>query len=580
MSLFSHVTTNNDIIKLILERKPYMNHLSKYIRIFLIIVAVFLLSQSNANSVWADTIGERHTFFVDSSYDVTGRTSIPATLEYVGVHSYFYVDDLYLSSLNSRERAIFNQQIIASAQEFDDNIYPKGTAFWGSETNPGIDNDPKVTILLERLTTGTGGYFDSANGYSKSQTDFTNQREMITANISSLNTGYLKIFLAHEFQHLISANQKEILRNVFEDTWLNELRSQYAITVAGYNDDFQNSDLLQRAQTFVNNPTDSLTEWPNTNLDYASVTLFGQYLVDRFGPGILQDTLRSPFVGINSIDKYLSDHQNLERFNDVFADWEWTNYFDNCIPDIRYCYVNQNLQAIHVSLTDNEQLTSNNPNPYVYLLKPWQSSWYQFKIDPSAPAGQNIKISWPSSVFQVYYADASGAERRLGNGDVITLPPAGSFILMPINSSKTSSFGASEASTQLSLSIEYTTQTLTSLVTTVSDGSLIMHAGTPDIYVVTGTYKRYLAPDVLKFYGLDASQAVMVTEAVFQSYMPANYIRAVDEKKVYAVWPDGTKHWLNMTAQHFTDSYRDWNSVFIVNSLESNFYKIGSDITQ
>ena len=557
-----------------------MHHLLKYLRISRIVAGVISLGQFGISKASADTIGEHHTFFVNHSYDATGRTSIPVTLEYVGIHSYFYVDDLYLNSLNFREQAIFNQQIIASAQEFDNNIYPKETAFWGSEANPGIDNDPKITVLLENLVPGTGGYFDSVNGYSTSQADNSNQREMITANVLSLNTNNLKIFLAHEFQHLISFNQKELLRNVSEDTWLNELRSQYAITVAGYNDNFQNSDLLQRIQTFLDNPTDSLTEWPNTNLDYASVTLFGQYLVDRFSQSILQDTLHSSLIGIDSINKYLTDHQNPERFSDVFADWEWTNYFDNCTQDVRYCYTNQNLQAIHVSLTDTERLMSNNSNSYVYSLKPWQSAWNQFRVDPLAPASQNIKISWQGSGFQVYYADLSGVERRIGNGDVITPPAAGSFILMPVNDLKTSSFGASEVPTQISLLIEYTTQTLKVSTSVIQDGSLIMHAGTPDIYVVTGPYKRYLDPAVLKFYGLDTSQAVTVTESVFQSYMPTNYIRAIDEKKVYAVWPDGTKHWLNMTAQHFTDSHRDWNSVFIFNSLESNFYKIGPDITQ
>lgn len=543
-------------------------------------VIVFLLGQLNVNSVLADVLNERHTFFVNPTYDATGRSSMLATLIYVGTHSYFYIDNSYLNNLNPSERSIFEQQISISAQEFDNNIYPKETAFWGSEANPGIDNDPKITILLERLTSGTGGYFDSVNGYPISQANNSNQREMITANISSLNNGSIKIFLAHEMQHLISSNQKELLRGTAEDTWLNELRSQYAITVAGYNDNFQNSDLLQRAQTFINNPADSLTEWPNTNLDYASVTLFGQYLVDCFGPGVLQDTLHSSLAGINSINKYLSDHQNLENFSDIFADWEWTNYFNNRIQDTRYGYANPNLQTIHVFPTNSERLSSNDANFYVYSLKPWQSNWERFQTDPSAPEGQNIKISWQGSAFQVYYADQSGVEKRLGNGDIIAVPISGSFILMPINSSKTSSFGASESPAQISFTIEYTTQTLASSAFSIHDGSLIMHAGTPDIYVVTGPYKRYLAPGVLKFYGLDASQAIMVSESVFQSYMTANYIRAVDEKKVYAVWPDGTKHWLNMTAQHFSDSHRDWNSVFIVNSLESNFYKIGPDITQ
>lgn len=556
-----------------------MHRLPIRFRISLTVVAIIVLGQLGAGRALADTIGEHHTFFVNSTYDATGRTSIPATLKYVGTHSYFYVDDSYLNSLNPSERAFFDQQIVASAQEFDNNIYPEETAFWGSEANPGLDNDPKITILLERLTSGTGGYFDGVNGYSISQATQSNQREMIVANVLSAGTNRLKIFLAHEFQHLISFNQKELLQNVSEDTWLNELRSQYAITVAGYNDYFQNSDLSQRVQTFLNNPTDSITEWPNTNLDYASVTLFGQYFVDRFGPSILQDTLHSSAVGIDSINRYLANHQNTERFTDIFADWEWANYFNNYAQDVRYGYANPNLQTIHVSSTDNEQLTSQSINSYTYSLKPWQLAWYQFRTDSLAPIGENIKISWQGPEFRVYYADASGIEHQIGNGDIIAVP-TGNFLLMPINGSQTTDFGTTEVPAPLTLSIEYTSQPVSTAASAVHDGSLIMHAGTPDIYVVWGTYKRYLASGVLKFYGLDASQAVTVPESVFQSYMPSNYIRSVDEKKVYAVWPDGTKHWLNMTAQHFTDSYRDWNSVFIVNSLESNFYKIGPDITQ
>ena len=317
-------------------------------------MAVLLFCQFSVNGALADTLGERHTFFVNPTYDATGRSSVPVTLEYVGTHSYFYVEDSYLNSLNNSERALFKQQIIASGQEFDNNIYPKEVAFWGSEVNPGIDNDSKITILLERLASGTGGYFDSVNGYSTAQASQSNQREMIVANVLSLGTNRLKIFLAHEFQHLISFNQKEILRDVSEDTWLNELRSQYAITLVGLNDNFQNSDLAQRIQTFLSNPGDSLTEWPNTNLDYAPVTLFGQYLIDRFGPSILQDTLHSSLSGIDSINKYLIEHQRPERFSDVFADWEWTNFINNRAQDVRYGYTNPNLQTIHVSPTDSQ----------------------------------------------------------------------------------------------------------------------------------------------------------------------------------------------------------------------------------
>jgi len=557
-----------------------MRHILIRLRIPLTIVAVFLFGQLGASQASADVLGERHTFFVNPTYDATGRTSVPGTLEYVGAHAYFYVENTYLDTLRPSERATFDQQVMISAQEFDNNIYPKETAFWGSEANPGIDNDPKITILLERLTSGTGGYFDSVNGYATSRTTSnTNQREMITANVLSLGDNHLNIFLAHEFQHLISFNQKELLRGVSEDVWLNELRSQYAVTVAGYNDYFPNSDLSQRLQAFLSNPADSITEWPNTNLDYASVTLLGQYLFDRLGPSVLQDTLRGSAIGIDSINKYLVDHKNAENFTELFSDWVWTNYYNNRIQDARYGYVNQNLQTIHVSPADSKQLTSKSINFYSYSLKPWQSAWYQFRTDPLAPSSQNIKISWQGSEFQVYYADVSGVKRQINSGDVIA-SPIGSFILMPINKSQTTNFGENEVSASIMFSIEYTSQPVSTVVSGIKDGSLIMHAGTPDIYVVRGIYKRYLAPEVLPFYGLDATKVITVQEAVFQSYMPSNYIRAINEKKVYAVWPDGTKHWLNMTAQHFTDSHRDWNSVFIVNNLESNFYRVGPDIKQ
>lgn len=579
IKLLNYITPNHDIIKSILGINTIMRRLSVRLRISFTVVAIFLFGQFGTNQASADILGEQHTFFVNSTYDALARTSIPVTLDYVGVHAYFYVDDVYLNNLRPSERTVFDQQVVALAQEFDNNIYPKETAFWGSEANPGIDNDSKVTILLERLTAGTGGYFDSVNGYATSKVSNTNQREMITANILSLGADRLKMFLAHEFQHLVSFNQKELLRDISEDVWLNELRSQYAITIAGYNDYFQNSDLSQRLQTFLSNPADSITEWPNTNLDYASATLFGQYLFDRFGPSILQDTFHSSTIGIDSINKYLVDHKSTENFTDVFSDWVWTNYFNNQIQDARYGYVNQNLQTIHVSPTGSKQLTSKSINFYSYSLKPWQSAWYQFQTDPLAPTDQNIKISWQGSEFQVYYADASGVKRQINSGDIIT-SPIGSFILMPVNKFQTTNFGENEVPASLMLSIEYTNQPISTIASSLQDGSLIMHAGAPDIYVVWGTYKRYLAPEVLPFYGLDATKAVIVPESIFQSYVPSNYIRAVDEKKVYAVWPDGTKHWLNMTAQHFTDSYRDWNSVFIVNNLESNFYRVGPDITQ
>ena len=79
---------------------------------------------------------------------------------------------------------------------------------------------------------------------------------------------------------------------------------------------------------------------------------------------------------------------------------------------------------------------------------------------------------------------------------------------------------------------------------------------------------------------LDASRAIELDDKNFNSYTTANYVRSVNDKNVYAVWPDGTKHWLNMTGQYFTESGRDWGAIFTINELEFNTYKTGTDITK
>ena len=122
--------------------------------------------------------------------------------------------------------------------------------------------------------------------------------------------------------------------------------------------------------------------------------------------------------------------------------------------------------------------------------------------------------------------------------------------------------------------------------TALVDGDLIKTADSFDIYIakMVGAKKfrrLILNPDIFNSYGHLSWEVVQtVTAEEVRRYRMSPWIRAEGDTRVYEINGDGTRHWLNMTAQHFTDSYRDWNSVFIVNNLESNFYKIGPDITQ
>ncbi len=487
------------------------------------------------------------------------------------------MDDRYWAGLDQFEKNIFLNNLDNLGREFDDNIYSKETNFFGFEPNPGIDGDARVVVLVEELIKGNGGYFETANLYSREMTSGSNEREMVSINTESLSS-FGKIFLAHEFQHLISFNQKDLLRNTSEDVWFNELRSEYANTVAGYNDSFQNSNLNRRLDTFLTEPSDSLVEWPNVILDYSHVALFAEYIAEQFGPQIISETIKNDLVGIDSINRFLQSNGRPERFSDIFGNWLMANYLNDSSSDSRFGYRRNELKNLRIAPL---QYALSYPGKYElnHDLKPWQGSWHKLNLY-SMPENKALKISFNSAdSFKLWYIDNLGNTGELKNGGyMINKGNLNSIVLMPVNESKTSGFGNNEGAITFRASIEYTDVPAKA---TLKDGDLIKRQGESEIYVIEGNYKRYLHPDVIKLYGHLVSSAVTELGVEdFNSYTTANYVRNVNEQKVFAVWPDGTRHWLNITPQQWDASGRDWNAIFIINDLELNFYKTGADIAR
>ena len=224
------------------------------VRLSVILSAVLIVPFFVFSSAFADTFGQNVSFSVNEGFDKFDRSSMTATLRHIGENAYFYVDDGYWNDIRTSERNNLLTGIQQLAIEFDTNMYPTETSFWGQEAKPGVDGDNRITILLEQLKSGTGGYFSTSNGYPKTLVSGSNEREMVVISVESVSSPHTKVFLAHEFQHLISFNQKELLRDVAEDVWLNELRSEYSVTLTGYNNVFNNSNLERRAETFFDNP--------------------------------------------------------------------------------------------------------------------------------------------------------------------------------------------------------------------------------------------------------------------------------------------------------------------------------------
>lgn len=119
-----------------------------------------------------------------------------------------------------------------------------------------------------------------------------------------------------------------------------------------------------------------------------------------------------------------------------------------------------------------------------------------------------------------------------------------------------------------------------SVVSSFTNGDLVKLGNNPKVYIVKGQYRRWIQnPKIFNLYGHFKWNAIKtIVAADLAKYAEAWLVRADGDKKVYEINSDGTKHWLNMTAEAFTKSGRDWNMVYIVNKSELNVYKTGADV--
>lgn len=353
-------------------------------------------------TVKAANVGDIVNFNVDKGFDSSGRTQLPATLVKATPKLYFYIEKPWLDLKTPAEQ----QQIMASlddlSNEFDNNIYPTLTSFFGFEWNPGIDNDSRITILFESLNNAEGGYFREADEYEKLQFPSSNEREMLYLSVDNINGSFEKIFLGHEFTHLITFNQKNKKFGVEEDTWLNEARADYSSTILGYDSNYEGSNLQQRVKDFIDNPSDSITEWTGSKYDYASTSLFMHYLVDQYGINILSNSLKSRLVGIASINEAISRSGAKEDFAQAFTNWTIALVVNNCSQGSKYCYSDENLNNIRVSptliflpLTGSSSLSVTN------VTKNWVGNWQKIiggsgnlKLDFSSLNGLNFQVPY------------------------------------------------------------------------------------------------------------------------------------------------------------------------------------------
>ena len=393
-------------------------------RAFLLLLAVLIFLPA---FVSADYLGQRVNFFIEPDFDSLGRSQISATLDRTSSHLYFYIEDNWWSSLTPIQRDGVYSAFNNLAFEFDSKIYPLLTSNFGSEWNPGIDNDPKITVLFHSMKTPAKGYFRNIDEYEKFQLPASNQREMVYLNAKNITDSLLKSYLAHEFTHLITFNQKDKLRDVSEDVWLNEGRSEFAISLLGYNNVYEGSYLRSRVMSFLENPLDSLTEWQGQVYDYGILNLFIHYLVDHYGIEILTESLHSEKVGIESINEALKNRGYSQDFSQIFTDWTITVLINDCKTSEKYCYYNQNLKALRIVPFNNflpfsGQSTLSLSN----TLKDWSAHWQKFsggrgnlKIEFEGSSGTSFQIPYIVQKFSGDYSFGAFPLDKDQKGEII-----------------------------------------------------------------------------------------------------------------------------------------------------------------
>ena len=334
---------------------------------------IFLVLPSVAS---ADALGQTVKFNIDPSYDFEKRGEIFATLRVISPKLYFYIDESWWNSLTYTKQAEISTFLSALGTEFDQKIYPILTSTFGFESKPGIDKDETVTILIHPMIEEAGGYFNSGDGYPRLQNPKSNEREMVYLNAQQIDKPNLTSFLAHEFTHLITFNQKDILRKISEETWLNEARAEYAPTLVGYDEIYEGSNLERRVKNFLERPHDSLTEWQNSRWDYGIINLFIQYLVDHYGVKILADSLYSSKAGIPSINETLAKNGFSEDFSQIFTDWTITVLVNDCNLGQKYCYLNPNLKNLRVTpLINFLPLIGESSLSITHRTSNWAGNW-------------------------------------------------------------------------------------------------------------------------------------------------------------------------------------------------------------
>lgn len=272
-------------------------------------------------------VGDVRPFWVTNMAD-NSQFEIQAELRYAGPVVLMYV----------QQGLPYNQRDLeVAARTFEQEIYPRTREIFGSEAQPGVDGDNRITILnAEDPGEVVLGYYSSQDSLSRQVNRFSNEREMFFMNIALMEFAeetYLDV-LAHEFQHMIHQNEQP-----GSATWFNEGASQLSEDLNGYYDG-------GFAPLYLFDTDVQLNTWtaaPGQNgAHYGAAHLFMRYIYAQYaGEGQLRPLVHAD-AGDNLqsfVDLAAQTRPDITSFGQIVGDWAVANLInDRSAGDGRYTY--------------------------------------------------------------------------------------------------------------------------------------------------------------------------------------------------------------------------------------------------
>ena len=283
---------------------------------------------TNAERVLAAPAAPAKLGQIDRFFIHIPETSVKATCVAVGVHCYIYIENTVSDMLTKNEA-------VAVANTFDTNIYPKVHHWIGSELQPGLDRDNRITILFHDVGMNAsgrdyGGYFSPTDQHPTYPT--SNRRDMLYMDIFQFKERSRHTFyssLTHEFAHLINWYQNG---GTSDQRWLEE-------GIASFTEwGIYGTVHTLFVDNYLANPTMSLTTANNTDIYYGAAFMLLLYLYENYGGiNFIRQLAAEDTLGLSAIDVTLGENRH---FVDAFFNWGIANWLNDPRRGKPFSYLN------------------------------------------------------------------------------------------------------------------------------------------------------------------------------------------------------------------------------------------------